>query len=152
MAERMIARVDAFDMIAQRERELMSAPMLSQDATDSSENADPMLSTEPTDPMLRIEPTDPMLASESTDLRDAYESAESAPRLRLAMPITLLRKGSAASGGRKPVHRATDTPICAHSAGTTGIEATQKHRMRPGNVHLRRLGAETAQTGVRIAR
>jgi hypothetical protein len=67
----MIARVAAFDMIAQRERELMRAPMLSQDATDSSENADPMLSTEPTEPMLRMEPADPMLTTESTDLREA---------------------------------------------------------------------------------
>ena len=66
-----MARVAAFDMIAQRDRELMIAPRLSQDATDSSENADPMLSTEPTDPMLRADPTDPMLATESTDLREA---------------------------------------------------------------------------------
>jgi hypothetical protein len=67
----MIAHVAALDMIAQRERELISAPMLSQDATDSRENADPMLSTDPTEPMLRMEPADPMLAIESTDLRDA---------------------------------------------------------------------------------
>ena len=81
----MIPRIVAFDMIAQRDRELISEPMQSQDATDSSENADPMLSTEPTDPMLRIDPAEPMLAIDSKELRDAYESVESARELRLAM-------------------------------------------------------------------
>lgn len=81
----MIARVVAFDMIDQREREPMSAPRLSRDATDSSENAEPTLSTDPTEPMLSAEPTEPMLATESTDLRDAYERTESSDA-RLAMP------------------------------------------------------------------
>lgn len=81
----MIARVVAFDKIAQRERELISAPTLSQDATDSSENADPMLSTEQKEPMLRMEPAEPMLAIESAEPREAYESVESAPDVRLAM-------------------------------------------------------------------
>lgn len=87
----MIAQAAAFDMIAQHERELNSAPMLNQDATDSSENADPMLSTEPTDPMLRMLPADPILAIESTDLREAYESEESFFEVRLATLVTLLR-------------------------------------------------------------
>ena len=101
----MIARVAACDMIAHRDRELISAPTLSQDATDSNENAEPMLSTDPKDPMLRMEPADPMLAIESTEPRDAYESAESVPEVGLAMshatPVSRLQE------------RRADTPCSA---------------------------------------
>jgi hypothetical protein len=85
-------------MIAQRDRELMSAPTLSQDATDSSENADPMLSTEPTEPMLRIDPAEPMLAIESTDLREAYESGDSSECVRRAIPPRYARPPSGSRG------------------------------------------------------